>query len=83
MIAAYIGSNSKVNAGGNIDVEADGDKTFSSNVFSFAVAGLASLNGTVTVVGIGGGLDSTVHRISRTSRARSTTTIRSRVGCPG
>ena len=58
-IAAYIGSNSDVNAGGNIDVEADGNKTFSSNVFSFAVAGAASLNGTVTVVGIGGGLDST------------------------
>ena len=57
-IAAYIGDTSQVNAGRNITVLAKGDKTFSSNIFSFAVAGGASLNGTVTVVGIGAGLDS-------------------------
>ena len=49
---------SKVAAGGNIDVEADGDKTFSSNVFSFALSGVVSLNGTVSVIGIGTGLSS-------------------------
>jgi hypothetical protein len=57
-VDAYVGDSSKVSAGGDITVEADGDKTFSSNVFSFALGGSASLNGTVTVVGIGGGLDS-------------------------
>ncbi len=58
VVNASIGDGSRVSAGGNITVEADGDKTFSSNVFSFAVSGGTSLNGTVSVVGIGSGLDS-------------------------
>src|SRR5262249_12478236 len=58
VVAAYIGDNSHVSAGRDITVEADGDKEFHSKAFSFAVSGSASLNGTVSVIGIGAGLDS-------------------------
>ena len=53
VVDAHIGDNSLVSVGRNITVEADGDKTFQSNVFSFAVGDGASLNGTVSVIGIG------------------------------
>src|SRR5262249_45277851 len=57
VVVADIGDNSQVSAGGNIDIEAVGDKTFHSTAFSFAVSAGVSLNGTVSVVGIGAGLD--------------------------
>jgi hypothetical protein len=53
---AHVGDNSRVSAEGNIDVEADGDKTFTSKAFSFA-GGVARGNCTVSVIGVGVGLD--------------------------
>ena len=57
-VDAHIAGSSKVGAGGNVQVLANAQDNVSSHTFSFAVNGVASLNGTVSIIGIGSGLDS-------------------------
>src|SRR5208282_3085316 len=57
-VDANISGSSKVSAMGNVQVLATATDNVSSTAFSFAVSGAVSLNGTVSVIGIGSGLDS-------------------------
>ncbi|MGA2700304.1 MAG: hypothetical protein ABSH35_04325 [Isosphaeraceae bacterium] len=57
-VDANISGSSKVSAMGSVQVLATATENVSSTAFSFAVSGGVSLNGTVSVIGIGSGLDS-------------------------
>ncbi len=58
-VDAHIAGNSLVNASGGVSVVATGTKDVSSTPISLSAAIGLALNGTVSVISIGGGLDST------------------------
>ena len=57
-LAADISSGSVVDAGGDVDVTATGDASINSVIISFSLSGIASVNGAISLISVGMGLDS-------------------------